>query len=596
METLYLPISPSSIARYFEVACIKPVCFFGDTATDAQHYFKDALLLSKHQTDCCLEVVLTRDEVGQLHHINNELCLLYNILPISRVKSVYFADHKQLQTTLSFIRVSTAFIPDELCKVGTTNSHSLELNDLQFGTSSISTNTDIANKADLYNRILGAFALMKIAREEYMNFSDRFIATLSYFNAIISEELKSYDAHVDLGLSQLFTKEELICEFSQVLDDNLLEMKAQKCGEIIMKQKYTGLIQLDSIKNKTLYTYAILRTYAVDGDGKRNVADLITTYFSELREDAREAVAMYYGFNRGYDKFANAYSIPGGDKKIDIKFRLESQLDYYLIESVYQYVFNNRISRGFPYIDSWCPKLPTRRSLKDNEYRILDTIISARIDDKKKAGSEEWWSNWQDIFDSITLRDFSWTCIRKNICEPLFKEIITSFKRSENNLNDEIKSLRERISTLEQENDKLKSRNQELEHSLSTQDKIIDTTEVVASTPADIDNRTLDTSTSADEASVVEHNEDIYEPSSNDVDTHIEQSDSEDSLTQKITQENINDQVGNINGAQDADAHQQELIPVAVLTQPISEPTKDVPEVSVNADTFPAPVPKKNTQ
>lgn len=589
MKFFYLPIAATSVAHYFGNACIKPAKYFTNKPSDVQDVYKDALLLTDVCTDCCFELILTEEECDLLQYVADGIFLFYGVLPISRVKSILFGDAQLMKNTLSNIRTSTAFIPENLPKVCKSYRPLNIQSAVQINTLSA---VNLEEKIDLYNRILGALALMKLAKEKSMTYSDRYIATVAYFNDIIKRQLGDSEiANKDRGLSKLFGSNTLIADFSRIIDDDVIANQERVCRERIVKS--LGIIQLDRINDKMLYTYAVLRTYGIDGDGKKRIDELITNNFADILEDRREAVAMYYGFNRGYNKFTNYYIAPASGNTVDVKFGLDSQLDYYLIESVYQFVFNNKISGELPYIDSWCPKLPTRRSLKDNEYRILDTIISARIDDKKKAGSEEWWSNWQDIFDSITLRDFSWTCIRKNICEPLFKEIRTSFKRSENNLNDEIKSLRERISTLEQENDKLKSRNQELEHSLSTQDKIIDTTEVVSSTPADIDNCTLDTSTSADEASVVEHNEDAYEPSSNDVDTHIEQSDSEDSLTQKITQENINDQVGNINGAQNADVHQQELMPVAELTQPISEPTKDMSEVSVNADTFPAPVPKK---
>ena len=452
MKVLYLPIAATSIAHYFGNACIKPAKFFKNKPSDFQDIYKDALLLTDHCTECCFELVITEDESDLLQHIADGVYLFYGVLPIVRVKSILFADMQVMKTTLSNIRTSTAFIPEYL----TRNIRDYKALNIP---SNIHTNAqhaaDLEGKIDMYNRILGALALMKVARDESMTYSDRYIATASYFNLLIKEQLGSSEvANKDNSLSKLFGSDSLITDFARVIDDDVIAKQEIVSKERIVKS--LGIIQLDRINDKMLYTYAVLRTYGIDGDGKKRIDELITKYFADILEDRREAVAMYYGFNRGYNKFTNYYIAPANGQAIDVKFRLDSQLEYYLIESVYQYVFNGKTSRELPYIDSYCPKLSTKRTLKDNEYRIFDTVVSAKIDSKKKVGSEAWWSVWQNIFDNIQVRNFNWIYIRKNIFEKFLEEVSDSFQRKETALNDEIKLLCERVNTLEQENSELK--------------------------------------------------------------------------------------------------------------------------------------------
>ena len=57
---------------------------------------------------------------------------------------------------------------------------------------------------------------------------------------------------------------------------------------------------------------------------------------------SEEGIALYYGYNRGYSVFSNSYGTSEDNKQV-VKFLLDSQLDYYTIESVYQYVLTSSL-------------------------------------------------------------------------------------------------------------------------------------------------------------------------------------------------------------------------------------------------------------
>ena len=88
-----------------------------------------------------------------------------------------------------------------------------------------------------------------------------------------------------------------------------------------------------------------------------------------------EDVSILFGLNNGYSKLRNKYKSPGKD--CIVKFTLESKLDYYIIESIYQFIFNSsKTSHAFYYIDKWCPNLQDKQHLKGFEtYTILDAVI-----------------------------------------------------------------------------------------------------------------------------------------------------------------------------------------------------------------------------
>ena len=87
----YLPISSKCLAHYFGNACVMPSRYFSNKPADIQNNFDEYLLLTTNlgtnETDCCLELVLTKNEINELIDIKNGFYLYQKPLPISRIKS-----------------------------------------------------------------------------------------------------------------------------------------------------------------------------------------------------------------------------------------------------------------------------------------------------------------------------------------------------------------------------------------------------------------------------------------------------------------------------------------------------------------------------
>lgn len=398
MSTYFFPIKSSSLAHYFGGACIKAAKYFDNKPQDIQDRYKDFLLLTNKtgtkDTDCCLELVLTKDEIKDLIDVKNGWYLLdTNPLPITRIKKIYFSDKEQMDATITNIRMSTAYVPAFLLGViafDENPSSSLQLPPDCHG-------IDQTDKIKQYDRFLGALALMRLAHEPYMNYSINYISTLSFFNKIIDKQLKTNEQmNFNDAFQGIFTKnkgfEKVLQYLDHSIDEESLNSVARANNQTIKKDKITRIIDIDSLTDTWTYTIAILNAYGVGEEArKKRVDGLIQSNFSTLKEGKQEGVALCYGYNRGYSAFTNAY----GD--VAFKYKLESQLDYYTIESVYQYVFYGKVSSDFPYLDSWCPKLQPKYPKRSTEYVILDELIIGKK--KAKVFSTEWWNGCYQKFE-----------------------------------------------------------------------------------------------------------------------------------------------------------------------------------------------------
>ena len=91
-------------------------------------------------------------------------------------------------------------------------------------------------------------------------------------------------------------------------------------------------------------------------DGRKKLDDFFSFLVnSDFEPDRKEGISLMFGLNKGYTAFRNKYETE--DLELEIKFRLESQLEYYTIESIYQYVFNGKTDNyNYEYLDGWCPQ------------------------------------------------------------------------------------------------------------------------------------------------------------------------------------------------------------------------------------------------
>ena len=418
MAKYYFPINSVSLSDYLACACIKPSKYFEKRHGDLQDKFPEALLLTTHfgsrETDCCLEVGLTENEEKQLLPIEREWFLYVIPIPITRIKKILFTSEEQKSQTITNIRMSAAFVPDELIEVID------EFNNIPLEKTEVTINRGNAFEEPIkkFDSYLGGFSLMRLACEEYMNYSKNYFSTLSFFSEKIRKELESNKQNVSDRYFDAFVGEkkfkELLPLINRKIDEQDLNILAKEEGQKILKNNITGSIDLSNLKGKT-QTAAILYTHKVGNEsGDKKIDSLILNNFKGV--EYGELIALCYGLNRGYSAFGHKY------KDKIVKFQLNSQLDYYTIESLYQYAFNGIKSNEFPYLDSWCPKQKSSNIIgSKTDYKILDIIVVGKK--KAKVLSEEYWEkSLSSFFQSDNFYKKTLSHIFQELVEAVFND------------------------------------------------------------------------------------------------------------------------------------------------------------------------------
>lgn len=397
METkYYLPIGSTSLAHYFGGACIKPSKYFNNKPEDLQDKFNDFLLVTTkfgtRQTDCCLELVFTKQEINDLIDIKDGFYLYEKPLPITRIKKIYFTSKERKEQTITNINMSTAFVPDELVMVIDKGFDDIQTDKLEKP-QDIHINS-YEKEINTFNGSLGGLALMRLAGEEYMNYSENYFATLSLFNSVIQRDLEASKVSIDTRYCGVFTGDggfqKIIPYLNKTIDETDIDRIAKEEKQTVRKEAISKIIDLNSL-DKWTYTVAVLNTYGVGSESKKKKVDelILSNFKSNIKQGKSEGIALCYGINRGYSAFSNKYCLNQSEKVV--KFQLNSQLDYYTIESLYQYVFNKVKSDDFPYLKEWCPKQKLSEISKKTDYKILDVIVIGKK--KAKVLSKEYWAN-----------------------------------------------------------------------------------------------------------------------------------------------------------------------------------------------------------
>lgn len=455
----YLHINSVNLPHYFGCACIKPSKYFTSRSEDFQSSFSDYLLLSNaklsNNSDCSIELVLTKDEVNNLisAESNDDFFFSPAPLPISRVSSVYFETEELKDKISTLINLSTAFIPKSILKTFQ-NEKSVDVEKIVLP--AIDKTPDYSEELKKYNSLLGGFAIMKLAREPYMNFSDNYFSTLSFFNSVIEEELSKSKKVVSIYHDAFIGKDSfksLKPFLEKVISEDDLNSIAKNENQKIKKDVITGLIDFNSLDRAT-YIIAVLYSFGVGDEGRKSKVDglILNNFHKNIKTDKSEVIALCYGLNRGYSVFSNKYRNESNEQLV--KFELNSKLDYYTIESIYQYAINSAKSNSFQYLDSIIPRAEIKNKKQSkNDYFILDKLV---ITERIKVGEAKWWSRFLNFF------------FQKNQ-EELFKPfLISAFQKIKEDLEDEFYT---EIENKDSELQLLKSQNSDLAQKLKDAEK-----------------------------------------------------------------------------------------------------------------------------
>ena len=386
MNTYYFPIESSNLGAYFSSGIIAPHNYMSERNKDLQSLCSDYLIFSKLKftstSDCSLEIILSEEEIQLLlNSEKNNFFLLGLALPITRIKKIYFYSEEKCKRTISFAE-SSSFIPERLIELSNKNDNDFIDDNLFLKKGQLATN-DFSSKINKYNSFLGGFAFMRLGGDKNsMNYSKNYFSALSYFSSSIQKEFTN--ARKTIPKLAIDIQDEKYHGIFNEENNQLLNWRNYIFGtDENITSKLKGVVQFsnntykqDTVKNNyELYILSILANYG-HGQNKAKQTDSLVKAITDDNNQIfhKEAVTLFYGLRNGYRGFNKSYYF-NNERQI-IKFELNTILDYVEIESIYQFVFNQKKSDEFKYLHDVFPKYTQQiNNRKFKTYKILDKYI-----------------------------------------------------------------------------------------------------------------------------------------------------------------------------------------------------------------------------
>ena len=349
----YLSIQSTSLAHYMSKALILPSRFYKNRPIDIQDTLNDYLILSKekfiNKSNCSIELILTNKEIEFIEN-KKDIFLYPKPIPTSRIKKIYFIDEIQKLKTIDSITSGTAYVPENLVSVIVEKNYICNINEI-IKNKNFKYSNQLEADIKTYNQILGGVAFVRYTTEG--EYSKNYFSILSHFNSyIINDYIEK--KNIFKGYDGAFTYIGKVWDkLSPLIYKNISEDDVERYAkeENISIEKSNGIFKYElldenSIKSLT-YKLAILSIYGENSTKRKAISDLIYACKSgKIPKDKIEGISLIFGINNSYSSFDNHY-----DKKI-VKFKMDSLLDYYTIESIFQYTINNKKENTqFKYID-----------------------------------------------------------------------------------------------------------------------------------------------------------------------------------------------------------------------------------------------------
>ncbi len=430
-NNLLIQVYKSKFRDYIGKGLICSDNFLGEEIeSDTQSKFKDFLLLSTgyfdelNEEQLLLEIILTNDEKEKLTEIDSNIYLLDKPLPITRVKTIYVSNKKidSVDIQKSLKNYNTGYISEKLFEtfpkgrkkfiqyfIETSDKHEFQ---------------DYREKVLKYDKLIGLFASIKNTNlyyinehNIYQNYSDNYFSIFYNYNEKTIKvskwiEDKFYSSDIDkLFIKRLnstnYIDKKFLTEIIEIVNEDEIKNKLETLRDDPLEKKEI-LNFFKNYREHIYYYISLLFIYGKKGSNSKYAFkdNIIEEIPYEMAENTLAIFGLYYG----YSSFPAYEEIDIADKEFkniakgnefNIKFKLDSKLDYILVESIYQYVFNDKKEEiNINYLDEVLKKIKWKSiKLPINQYferwysiekkKILD-IESIKI---KKL-------NWEKFFQT----------------------------------------------------------------------------------------------------------------------------------------------------------------------------------------------------
>lgn len=438
----YLHINSDTLADYLLRGIFCPSRFLSNKNRDIQDQYESFLLLSDKQwnadSDCSIEVTLIEEDIAQLMQLQDHYFVYADCLPISRLRKIHFADKKKAENVIWNINQGAAFVPEwAISYEYKSKPETVELTGKHSFPESYSEQI-IKTKMDRYDRLMGGLAFMKIGLVNSifrnLDTTTNYLSAVGYFNTHIANNAKKEKISLNTDIQNIFSgKNEIFKYLAKSISIDDVNESGKKEKQKVQKQ--FNAIKLESIDTKSLtYKLAILHTY---GKGKvKSDNDLVSGLLSTTASDLVEELALVFGLHTGYTALRNSYS--NKSDKVDVKFKLNSKLEFYLIESLFNYAFKEpKISSKFEFLENIPQKNQVVKS--NNTFNYISLLDDSYAYEKQEKVTVE-----KDSLTSLLLNTIKSWCQKNNarcdedlLLKKLGKSIIPEIRSTINvNKND----------------------------------------------------------------------------------------------------------------------------------------------------------------
>lgn len=279
---------------------------------------------------------------------------------------------------------------------------------------------------------------------------------MSYFNKVFTDELNKNKLNINENFKGAFGFEQknakkgieefwkkLYAIIYEPINKNDVEKSAKE--ENITITITAGLFDFEHTKTSTkTYNLAILQNYGAQKSKNQSIDDLISGFKGgKIPKDKQEGISLLIGINNGYQSFR-------AEQKF-VKFKMDSLLDYYTIESIFQHAINEKENcSSFDYIEKIAPKKQKNNSINLDNNKILYHILDEAVH-QNKTYFDEYLQCFKDNQDNMGLK--------QNL-----KNILQKTMHYANEYLKKILDLEEKIKELKNENEKLKNEKKDLQN------------------------------------------------------------------------------------------------------------------------------------
>lgn len=391
VEKYLLQIHRIKLIDYINCGLVLPDVYLGeDIEKDVQSKNKNFLVLSDgyikelDEYQILLELILTDDEKDKLHNVN-DIYYFDKPLAITRIKKIYVQDKNIIKhMSIQIQNSENGFLPNELFDVYIKNKKSIFEKKMY---AELQDDISINNYEDpkrYFDKRMGMFSFMKNTELYYCdstnqisNYSEHYFSILLANNHFDSLDILNKNKEFK---KLLYSNQQIDKEFIELIANNIEDAETKDIFLQILKPTGSREVLSKLLEKNDIEHYLIGLVYYFrqkSANKKDNIkTDIENLIPYKVAEISLAVLGIYFGYRnlRSQEKveIKNRYFGKIFGNTFNMKFTLESKLDYITIESIYNICFNGKEQKGYEYEYLPYPNKNPQplKIVTDNDFKI----------------------------------------------------------------------------------------------------------------------------------------------------------------------------------------------------------------------------------